>query len=100
MLEKTCLTGLNHPVTEMKTALSFITHDSSIYNITPYNIPETTMWQTRVWLKHDSSERKRRKRRMSSVLKETEHDAAGDWFLLGDTNGCDIDKDRNLIACF
>jgi len=40
------------------------------------------------------------KRACGSVLKEIEADAATDWLLLGDTNGCDIDKDCNPIACF
>lgn len=34
------------------------------------------------------------------VLKEIEEDSASDWVLLADSNGCDIDKDRNSIACF
>ena len=33
------------------------------------------------------------------VLKEIEEDSTSDWLLLVDTNGCDIDKTCNWIAC-
>lgn len=46
------------------------------------------------------NERKEQFPACGSVLKEIEADAATDWLLLGDTNGCDIDKDCNPIACF